>query len=680
MNWRGRLADLTHLANTGMAIADEFRHHVWVGSRDITSATQRLAGWLPAVRQIGLLDVGARLEFEAPAQRLEGWLRGDGRSAVTGPEFFELTEAAARAVQKEAACVAASRSEADKRLPVVEGAPAGGTQSDTPAPSPDLSPDELAVLNIIAEHEAAKGSEIRGMDLYVAFVKSCGKGDDRKDVLAVVQALGPTYVERIQPPPHDWYRLTTEGWLRCRYADDIRDLVAGTLVLMHDKLFGEHGSDGFTWQELKPRLAVSSVVSQGLACLLLKQLGLSPGAIQHLFLMPPEAAKLDKLRTLDDLMRHHEWERAAKQAEEEKMAAAWASAGELSGGSGVWDDLVSAPAVNVHFHPGSKVETNNASITNSVFGALSQGESSHAGPSNNAQGTSTAVPGEPVPTPPSSAEDSSASQRGAGAVSYSAQIQGSTLGASAQGPGSRAVGIVNQYGLGYADVREIVDERVALAVDRLREAVGQAHGRSMEDMLRVSFAVIQSLVAAKLSTPPDAASVADFLRAAVEDPAFPARASRLFQEGAKTPSAARRQMLARALFGIPATTPERDRVDAAIERLFPEDVVLLRKLVSLAEKGIKDHVYFRILNNGRASALRHGFQGHVGGIILEPFDCNDWPLFSLQTAGCVSFGPSPEVISGWKDITKLIILPLGHAVLVGLEGAGLGGFDKVGEQ
>ena len=180
----------------------------------------------------------------------------------------------------------------------------------------------------------------------------------------------------------------------------------------------------------------------------------------------------------------------------------------------------------------------------------------------------------------------------------------------------------------------------------------------MEDMLRVSFAVVQSLVAAKLGSSPDPASIADFLRAAVEDSAFPARAGGSSRRGPRPPSTARREMLARALFGIPASTPERDRVDAALERLFPEDVLLLRRLVELAPGS--DMVYFGSPERGSAE---------------------EWGLYSLQAVGCVSFGAPPGAVDTWEDTARANISPLGHAVLKALQGDDRGGSEaeQVGE-
>jgi hypothetical protein len=555
--------------------------------------------------------------------------------------------------------------------------PADSTQAEASAPLPELSPDQLAVLNIIAEHEVSTARDISGDRLHR---DSGGLDDAQKDGLAVVQQLSPRYIECVRPLPYDGYWLTAEGWLRSQYADDIRDLVAGTLALLYGKLAGDPDFDRFTWEELKPRLINGSVISHELARLLLVQFEVSPSAPPNLFVRPADARTLARLRTLDNLLRHRELERAAKWAEEEKTAAAWREALGSSNASGILDDfgLFSPPAVNLHFHPGSKVETtHNANISNANIGAFSQGGGAQA----------TAGPGARVADRPPTHEDPTSvptadpgqdTGRPPAVASYSAQIQDSTLAAHAQGPGSRAVGIVQNYGLGYADVREIADERVALALDRLREAVGQAHSRSMEDMLRVSFAVVQSLLAAKLGTPPDAASVAEFLRAALEDPAFPARAARLFQEGAKAPSAARREMLARALFGIPATTPERDRVDAAIERLFPDDVRLLQALLALVKRSEKDYiVLIKAGSPVKTYAVLPGNE-HSDPASVEHLVCPEWPLCSLQVVGCVRFGPWAAALGPDHQHhgTGLGSHPLGYAVLSALEGAGFDGFGE----
>lgn len=265
-------------------------------------------------------------------------------------------------------------------------------------------------------------------------------------------------------------------------------------------------------------------------------------------------------------------------------------------------------------------------------------------------------------------EDHPQNEDGAGGASLTSNVQGSTLAAHAQGPGSHAVGIVNNYGLGYADVRAIVDEKLSATVKELRDAIGQASDRNREEMECISVAVIQSLVAAKLGAPPDAAAITQFLREAVEDPAFPARAARLFLEAVKTPSTTRRRMLARALFGIPASTPERDRVDAALERLFPDDVVLLRTLDNWAHKRQQDHLYIEKTTGGRVTyAIDGDVDQGMGRIVKRPFQCDDWCLHALQAVACISFGTPPGTPDEWEDYTRVNILPLGRAVLKVLE-------------
>jgi hypothetical protein len=254
---------------------------------------------------------------------------------------------------------------------------------------------------------------------------------------------------------------------------------------------------------------------------------------------------------------------------------------------------------------------------------------------------------------------------------FALNVQGSMLAASAQGPGAQSHGtVINNYGPSKSDIRNITQE-VVLA---LREAVGQAQDRNTDDMLRVSFAVARGLVAAKLGAEPDDTRVAEFLRAAVEDPAFPARAARLFQEGAKTPSNARRRLLASVLFGISSSTPERDRVDAAVERLFPEDVLLLQGLMRLIEHSMESHVFvIKPSGGGPSYAVLPGDEETKTLDTVEHLLFPELPLYSLQTVGCVEFGP-------WLDRfgpacadagTGLSILPLGRAVLTALENAGL---------
>lgn len=254
---------------------------------------------------------------------------------------------------------------------------------------------------------------------------------------------------------------------------------------------------------------------------------------------------------------------------------------------------------------------------------------------------------------------------------FALNVQGSTLAASAQGPGAQSHGtVINNYGPSKSDIRYITRE-VVLA---LREAVGQAQDRNTDDMLRVSFAVARGLVAAKLGAEPDDTRVAEFLRAAVEDPAFPARAARLFQEGAKTPSDVRRRLLASALFGIPSSTPERDRIDAAIEKLFPPDVRLLADLIRFALPKLllaegENVSPFIVREEDRHDML------WKQTLPSAQLICDAYALRNLQSAGGIEivaktagFGPERRY-----TLSAIFILPLGHALHEALKKAGLQG-------
>jgi hypothetical protein len=249
----------------------------------------------------------------------------------------------------------------------------------------------------------------------------------------------------------------------------------------------------------------------------------------------------------------------------------------------------------------------------------------------------------------------------------SVSVQHSSVGAMAQGPNAQASATVNNFGLGYADVAAIVDERVTGAVDRLRAAVGDARNNSIEDMLRISFTVVLSLVGTKLGTKPDASAVAAFLQRAVDDATFPARAARLFQEGIKTPSPDRRRMLATALFGIPRETPERDRIDAAIERLFPTDVALLADLIKfslpyllLAES--PDGKLFIIREEERRNMLWEQT------LPVSQLDCDAHALHNLAVTGCIKLDAKVKGLGPERrySLTAIYLLPLGHAIVSAL--------------
>ena len=250
---------------------------------------------------------------------------------------------------------------------------------------------------------------------------------------------------------------------------------------------------------------------------------------------------------------------------------------------------------------------------------------------------------------------------------YEVTASNSTIGACAQGPNSQAHALVINYGVDGAQLLG--------AIRSLEQAVVGARDRNIEEMVRISVAVVESLASAKTVSPADrVAAVADYLHQAVEDPAFSSRAARLFQEGAKTPSPARKEMLARALFGIPPTTPARDRVDAAIERLFPDDVALLRDLAGLLKKHAASHLFIIEDRTTRSLfAVQPGFEMRRLPDVGERLPIANLPLYSLQTAGCVEFGPWIDTFGPERDAagTGLSVLPLGFVILESLQAARL---------
>lgn len=248
-------------------------------------------------------------------------------------------------------------------------------------------------------------------------------------------------------------------------------------------------------------------------------------------------------------------------------------------------------------------------------------------------------------------------------------IQDASVGSVAQGPYATSTNIVVNRRMQYVDVVAAVDERVRMALADLREAVGQARSRSSEDMTRSScrsFAAVQAIAE------PDATSVAEFFQRAGEAPAFPARAARLFQEGVKTPTEERRQLLAAALFGVPAETPERERIDAALERLFPADIYLLLRLVRFS----LPYLLLVEAPDGDLFIVREESRGKMlwKQALPEPqLRCNSRSLHNLQANGCIqrdnaTKGLGPE---GRYLLASLFILPLGRPVINDLERAGM---------
>jgi hypothetical protein len=64
--------------------------------------------------------------------------------------------------------------------------------------------------------------------------------------------------------------------------------------------------------------------------------------------------------------------------------------------------------------------------------------------------------------------------------------------------------------------------------------------------------------------------------------------------------------------------------------------------------------------------------------ISASIPCLEFPLYALQTAGCILFGPWIAAFGPRKAYpgTGMSILPLGHAVLDALENAGVAEHDE----
>jgi hypothetical protein len=139
---------------------------------------------------------------------------------------------------------------------------------------------------------------------------------------------------------------------------------------------------------------------------------------------------------------------------------------------------------------------------------------------------------------------------------------------------------------------------------RLNRSIEQAN----LEAIQVCYAVCKAFVAQALGAEPSTNQVNEYMAKAVEDPAFPNRAYRLFGEAQKSASRRRRIFLASMLFGPPFSKmpdDERDRVDMAVERMTVEDAELL----------------MAILDNIRTPQdLGHDSFGPTGVLVLTPVD------------------------------------------------------------
>jgi hypothetical protein len=108
--------------------------------------------------------------------------------------------------------------------------------------------------------------------------------------------------------------------------------------------------------------------------------------------------------------------------------------------------------------------------------------------------------------------------------------------------------------------------------------------KAVMDTMQIAYMVARALTAATLRRPAGDDEVSALLESALEGPEFYPRFSRLIGEAVKSTSTERRKLLSAAFFGLPLVVPDtgsRARVDAAVERLFPEDVRLLGELCRL---------------------------------------------------------------------------------------------------
>jgi hypothetical protein len=190
-------------------------------------------------------------------------------------------------------------------------------------------------------------------------------------------------------------------------------------------------------------------------------------------------------------------------------------------------------------------------------------------------------------------------------------------------------------------------------------------------MIADSYWVIRAIVAARLGKQPDDADVSNFFEARLEDPAFSARAHRLFLEGVQSPSKDRRMILASALFGAEPPSSdieEQERVDATIQKIFTKDIILLDQLVKFIEK----HKQVLLLGD-KNTATRFAFpaiNGHAVELIetevlpegSEKILCPTNSLVNLKNSGCIDMG-EPIGINGEYATAVLSIWPLGYSVL-----------------
>jgi hypothetical protein len=206
--------------------------------------------------------------------------------------------------------------------------------------------------------------------------------------------------------------------------------------------------------------------------------------------------------------------------------------------------------------------------------------------------------------------------------------------------------------------------------------VNTANMAIYEDMILDCYSMVLRLVDARAAEGDAESAVQRIIEATFSDPALPARFQRLFIEGVKSPAQDRRRLLALALLGFGANTPERDRIDAAVERLFPADVLLLKKLVEHVDglaSGEEEMLLVRPHEGERFAGIIKKTQN---GLAIDPdskqVPAPDMPLYALNGAGCILVELEINAATHFGNLkahlAPLRILPLGRALYQALQG------------
>jgi hypothetical protein len=216
--------------------------------------------------------------------------------------------------------------------------------------------------------------------------------------------------------------------------------------------------------------------------------------------------------------------------------------------------------------------------------------------------------------------------------------------------------------------------------DQLNRSIEQAN----LEAIQVCYAVCKAFVAHAIGVEPSTDQVNEYMAKAVDDPAFPNRAYRLFGEAQKSASHRRRAFLAAMLFGLPFTKipeDERDRVDMAVERMTVPDVEFLL-IVSEKRRMSPDLTEGQLYLFGPS-----GVGAMLDGTSLRIVTPDLWrnqefsaelfedsrfigdraALASLVSVGCLDVGQVVLNSGRGGKVHHLIILPLGEMVLRALE-------------